>query len=431
MKPMRKLLNILFCLVVACGMTACAGFDDGSLKDRIDNIKERLAALQTQADNLEKQLKDLSYITNGNVVTSVTKNADGKYVITYKDNADKESAVIIATMSEMTTVPVVGVAIDNGVYYWTKNTNGTSSWLLDKDGQKIPVSGHTPVLGVDNNGNWTVDGKVLADENGQPVEAHDAETSLFKVVKKDAEGNLMITLGDGTTITLPVIDGLNLHLETTPIVNLTSLDKFSFNYELLGEKASYALVDIARAENVTASINKQTKNIEVSFPAGFKEGNIIVIAYDLENKTILRPVYFHSPNEGGDESDVVKISSAKDLVDFASNVNAGSAQMANAELTQDIDMSGVTDWTPIGNGSFTWASNVLTLNGSSFKGTFDGKGFAVRNLKLIVPATVSKNAYGLFGVLDGATVKNLTIGAASSDNSELTVSSSSSIDVQK
>ena len=263
MKSMRNILNKLFCLVVVCCMLACSGFDDSALKERIDNIKERIAALQLQAENLENQLKDLSYITNGNVVTSVTKNADGKYVIAYKDNANNESTVVLTTMSEMTTVPVIGVAIDNGVYYWTENFKGSTNWLLDKNGQKIPVSNHTPVLSVDANGNWTVDGNLLKDEQGQPVVAHDAETSLFKDVKKDAEGNLVITLGDGSTITLPIIVDFNLHLDTSPLVELNSLDNFSFNYELLGEKSSCAIVDIAKAENLSATINKQTKTIEV------------------------------------------------------------------------------------------------------------------------------------------------------------------------
>ena len=69
-------------------------------------------------------------------------------------------------------------------------------------------------------------------------------------------------------------------------------------------------------------------------------------------------------------------------------------------------------WTPIGNGAYTTA-NAMT--GPAFQGTFDGQGHAVRNLKIVVPADAAAgSAWGLFGVLKGATVRNLTIGEGSS-----------------
>lgn len=47
------------------------------------------------------------------------------------------------------------------------------------------------------------------------------------------------------------------------------------------------------------------------------------------------------------ENGVYKISTAQDLVDFATLVNGGTGN-ANAVLTTDIDMTGITSWTPIG-----------------------------------------------------------------------------------
>lgn len=141
---MKKILNIiiLFAAVVFCG---CSDFDDSELRGRIDGYKNRIEALKAKAETLGKQLADLSYLTNGNVITTVSQDADGKYVVTYKDNKDVEHTVVLATMDDIVDVPIIGVKLDeNGVYYWTKCIDGEITWLTDDDGEKFPVSGYTP-----------------------------------------------------------------------------------------------------------------------------------------------------------------------------------------------------------------------------------------------------------------------------------------------
>ena len=61
-------------------------------------------------------------------------------------------------------------------------------------------------------------------------------------------------------------------------------------------------------------------------------------------------------------------------------------------LTQDIDLNG-QEWTPIGT-----SSNI-------FKGTFDGQGHTVKNLKI----SGNKGNVGLFGVTHDGEIKNLTV----------------------
>ena len=53
--------------------------------------------LQEKVSALNRDIDNLSYLTNGNVITSVTKNSDGKYVITYLDSSNQEKAVVVAT----------------------------------------------------------------------------------------------------------------------------------------------------------------------------------------------------------------------------------------------------------------------------------------------------------------------------------------------
>ena len=96
-------------------------------------------------------------------------------------------------------------------------------------------------------------------------------------------------------------------------------------------------------------------------------------------KHLAKPMYAFA-NAGG-------IANADDLVAFAAAVNAGESivNWMNADgkvvLLNDIDMSSVTSWTPIGSSAFNWASNALTLaSGKMFTGYFDGQGYKIKYL---------------------------------------------------
>ena len=90
---------------------------------------------------------------------------------------------------------------------------------------------------------------------------------------------------------------------------------------------------------------------------------------------------------------VYQIGNADDLIAFSTLVNDGT-NTANAVLTADIDMSGKT-YTPIGNDSHRYG------------GTFDGQGHVIDHLVL---NNSSYNDQGIFGVVEGATIKNLIAG---------------------
>ena len=124
---------------------------------------------------------------------------------------------------------------------------------------------------------------------------------------------------------------------------------------------------------------------------------------------LAKPMYAFA-NAGG-------IATAEDLVAFAAAVNAGESivNWMNADgkvvLLNDIDMSSVTAWTPIGASAFNWASNALSLtSGNMFTGYFDGQGHAIKNFKMVCDNATTGGAWGLFGGLGaGAVIENLVI----------------------
>ena len=81
------------------------------------------------------------------------------------------------------------------------------------------------------------------------------------------------------------------------------------------------------------------------------------------------------------------------LAKFAQWVNAGNTSY-NARLIDDLDMSGYSNWTPIGKDK-----------SHAFKGTFEGDNHLIKNLKFNSDA--QDEYLGLFGYADGAKIRNI------------------------
>ena len=106
---------------------------------------------------------------------------------------------------------------------------------------------------------------------------------------------------------------------------------------------------------------------------------------------------FNTPMTGsGTESDPYQIGTAEQLKRFRDIVNGSNGQTQNrgacAELTADVDLENDA-WTPIGPDE-----------GSSYTGTFDGKGYTIKNLNVSGSGNI-----GLFGYVSGGTIRNLTV----------------------
>ena len=105
------------------------------------------------------------------------------------------------------------------------------------------------------------------------------------------------------------------------------------------------------------------------------------------------------------EDGCYEIATAGQLKWFADEVNSGKPEL-NARLTADIDLSGVCSaaapWTPIGD----------QANNQDYRGTFDGQNHKITGLYLENKgslANVSSYYTALFGLCDGATIKNVSV----------------------
>ena len=199
------LLGLIICLFSACHDKIWDAIDDldvrvARLEELCKEMNTNITALQTIVDVLE---------SNDFITSIIEIKKDGKvvgYTITFgkhdpitiyhgQDGADGKDGQNGADGKDGIT-PVIGVAQDtDGVYYWTLN----GEWLLDDNGNKLPVSGTdgkdgangtdgkdgqdgadgkdgiTPLLKIengywyisyDNGATWTESGKATGD-NGQ------------------------------------------------------------------------------------------------------------------------------------------------------------------------------------------------------------------------------------------------------------------------
>ena len=92
------------------------------------------------------------------------------------------------------------------------------------------------------------------------------------------------------------------------------------------------------------------------------------------------------------------ISTREQLVALMNSTNQAADWAKNYKLTANIDLSGVTAL-PIGSETVP------------FSGIFDGAGYKIKNLK--IEKSVGSQNIGLFGVIEGASILNLTVENAS------------------
>ncbi len=207
-----KKIKFFMLLVVVVLFTAC----HDKIWDSIEDLDSRVTKLEELCKEMNTNISALqtivSVIQENDFITGIVPIEKGGEVIGYTITFGKHEPITIYNGEDgkdgqngSATAPIIGVAKDtDGVYYWTLN----GEWLLDDEGNKLPVSGKNGNDGVDgeNGGNNSsgqngqdakpgVDGKdgvtpQLKIENGYWYVSYDngaTWTELGKAVGEDGE----------------------------------------------------------------------------------------------------------------------------------------------------------------------------------------------------------------------------------------------------
>jgi uncharacterized repeat protein (TIGR02543 family) len=196
-------------------------------------------------------------------------------------------------------------------------------------------------------------------------------------------------------------------------VSLTPNANQTFMFQYSGESSNVINGNI-KVVTGTNEISAQSESNKMVFdlPLGYiytytftssnftrQTGAIDLTSGELSSGEITIPLTVKTAWEGADdietvtpEDGVYTIRNGAQLAWFAQQVNNGSLSSANAVLDVDIDL-GNENWTPIG----------VSSDNYQYKGTFDGMGHTISNLKV-----VGSSYLGLFGYNTG-TITGMTV----------------------
>ena len=231
------------------------------------------------------------------------------------------------------------------------------------------------------------------------------------VVTAKSEGTATITAACGSAKAECAVTVLSPILATGVTLDKTALKLYE------GDAAK--LTAMVKPEDTTdktivwTSSDKTIATVKDGTVTAVKAGTATITAACGEAKATCA-VTVKAPVAPAQKDGVYQIGTADELVWFAKQVNGGSTAISGV-LTAEIDLNGF-DWTPIGSSA------------KKFSGSFDGAGYAIKNLTIDYQTVKSgERLYlGLFGYAEGtkdnrAAIKNLTVQGSVNAGSEFSV----------
>ena len=221
-------MNKLFLWIAAASafvLQSCQKTD--GIQDEIDSLRDRVAALEAKIGDVNTSIMALHKLMDESLVivgVEPAENGDG-YEVKFSDG--KSYPVINAEEIKGSVTPVMGI---DGEGYWTISLDGgATSVRIESNGEPVsawPVAGGehqenaegvTPQLRVSADGMWEVNlgnGWEPLLQDGQPVNAVGENvgysTSFKSVTYNEENGELVVELVSGETLTLPVVDTFGL-----------------------------------------------------------------------------------------------------------------------------------------------------------------------------------------------------------------------------
>ena len=185
-------------------------------------------------------------------------------------------------------------------------------------------------------------------------------------------------------------DALTVNRGETAALTATVLPANATNQKLSWQTGDSKVATVSKG--VVTGVGEGETTVTVTTQDGGYTAQCTVTVTDVNKPAVAEDGYY-------------EIATAAQLKWFADEVNGGKPEL-NARLTDDIDLSRVcstsSPWTPIGD----HASN------KDYRGTFDGGNHKITGLYLENKGTFNNGSSyytGLFGLCDGATVKNLSV----------------------
>ena len=242
-------------MLAAASLCAC----NGDLKDRVDTLETKVAALESKVnENVSSIAKLAEAAANAVTIASVTPNEDKtSYTIKFSDG---KTAVL--TNGKDAEAPVVGMKEFEGELYWTVNGE-----FMTNNGAKVPVSGKTPQFKIQD-GKWYVsyDGKAWDEV---PVSG----TVEPKLEMTETETEYVFTLGE-TVIRIVKEKAFAIKVKADSRM-VVSGQVVTIGYTLFGADATSHVV--AESKGLEAEVDEASSTVKITVPKTISADAYVIV----------------------------------------------------------------------------------------------------------------------------------------------------------
>lgn len=247
--------KVFLTLLAAASLCAC----NGDLKDRVDTLETKVAALESKVnENISSIAKLAEAAANAVTIASVTPNEDKtSYTIKFSDG---QTAVL--TNGKDAEAPVVGMKEFEGEFYWTVNGE-----FMTNNGAKVPVSGKTPQFKIQD-GKWYVsyDGKAWDEV---PVSG----TVEPKLEMTETETEYVFTLGE-TVIKIVKEKAFAIKVKADSRM-VVSGQVVTIGYTLFGADATTHVV--AESKGLEAEVDEASSTVKITVPKTISADAYVIV----------------------------------------------------------------------------------------------------------------------------------------------------------
>lgn len=242
-------------MLAAASLCAC----NGDLKDRVDTLETKVAALESKVnENVSSIAKLAEAAAKAVTIASVTENDDKtSYTIKFSDG---QTAVL--TNGKDAEAPVVGMKEFEGEFYWTVNGE-----FMTNNGAKVPVSGKTPQFKIQD-GKWYVsyDGKAWDEV---PVSG----TVEPKLEMTETETEYVFTLGE-TVIKIVKEKAFAIKVKADSRM-VVSGQVVTIGYTLFGADATTHVV--AESKGLEAEVDEASSTVKITVPKTISADAYVIV----------------------------------------------------------------------------------------------------------------------------------------------------------
>jgi len=247
--------KVFLTLLAAASLCAC----NGDLKDRVDTLETKVAALESKVnENVSSIAKLADAAAKAVTIASVTENDDKtSYTIKFSDG---RTAVL--TNGKDAEAPVVGMKEFEGELYWTVNGE-----FMTNNGAKVPVSGKTPQFKIQD-GKWYVsyDGKAWDEV---PVSG----TVEPKLEMTETETEYVFTLGE-TVIKIVKEKAFAIKVKADSRM-VVSGQVVTIGYTLFGADATTHVV--AESKGLEAEVDEASSTVKITVPKTISADAYVIV----------------------------------------------------------------------------------------------------------------------------------------------------------